>query len=258
MGGARTQAGAKRRVAMKRALRKKGIKVDPNATNKLLENKYRKHMKKAPPSYSKYKKADKSTKKKKYGYTVRDKKGYPKIEKMTVKQAKKRGAIVRDAESLDDLESYYRIYLCNMQRLGISPLPFQFFKHLWDTFKPNGELKIFLAEYDHKVIAGVLRFVYKQVVYAWGAVSLSEYWNVRPMDLLEWHTIEWGVEHNLKLFDFCATPNDPSSGLYRFKESWGGEKRILYNYHILLQPNRWKLYKFGNKLVNKVKNLISG
>lgn len=29
-------------------------------------------------------------KKKKYGYTVRDKKGYPKIEKMTVKQARKR------------------------------------------------------------------------------------------------------------------------------------------------------------------------
>lgn len=29
-------------------------------------------------------------KKKKYGYTVKDKKGYPKTEKMTVKQAKKK------------------------------------------------------------------------------------------------------------------------------------------------------------------------
>jgi len=181
-----------------------------------------------------------------------------KSRRNTVREAKVRGAIVRDAESLDDLESYYRVYLCNMQRLGSSPLPFQFFKYLWDVFKPKGEIKIFLAEYDHKVIAGVLKFVYKQVIYAWGAVSLSEYWNVRPMDLLEWHAIEWGVEHNLKLFDFGATPNDPSSGYHRFKETWGGEKRMLYNYHILLQPNKWKLYKFGNNFVNKVKNLISG
>lgn len=181
---------------------------------------------------------------------------FKKTRRKNIRQAEARGAIVREAENLDDLESYYRIYLCNMQRLGGSPLPFQFFKYLWDVFKPKGEMKIFLAEYDHKVIAGVLRFVYKQVIYARGAVSLSEYWNLRPMDLLEWHSIEWGVEHNLKLFDFCATPNDPSSGLHRFKESWGGEKKVLYNYHILLQPNRLKFYKYGIKLVGKIKNVF--
>lgn len=71
MGSARTQAGAKRRVAMKRALRGKGLKVNPNATNKWLEDKYRKHMKKTPPSYSKYKK--KLIKSKKKPLTVRQK-----------------------------------------------------------------------------------------------------------------------------------------------------------------------------------------
>lgn len=181
-----------------------------------------------------------------------------KSKRGTIKQAKKRGSIVRDAESLNDLESYYSVYLCTMQRLRArsSALPFQFFKYLWDVFKTEGELKIFLAEYDNKVIAGVLIFVYKNVMYLWGAVSLSEYWNLRPMDLLYWQIIEWGVEHNFKLLDFGATSNNPSSGNYVFKRRWGGEKRILYNYHILLQPNRWKLYKSGTKLVGKIKNIF--
>lgn len=52
---ARTQAGAKRRVAMKRALRSKGHKVKKNITNKALEKKYREKLKKAPPSYEKFK-----------------------------------------------------------------------------------------------------------------------------------------------------------------------------------------------------------
>ena len=116
-------------------------------------------------------------------------------------------------------------------------------------------MKIFLAEHDNKVIAGVLRFVHKKVIYAWGAASLSEYWNLKPMDLLDWHSIKWGFEHNFNSFDFGTTSNDPTSGNYIFKESWGGEKKVLYNYDIILQPNKWKVYSFANNLVNILSDL---
>ena len=54
MGYARTQRGAKRRVAMQRALRRKGIDIESGMTNKKLEALYRKHLGKAPPSYEEY------------------------------------------------------------------------------------------------------------------------------------------------------------------------------------------------------------
>ena len=55
MGYAKTEAGAKRRVAMKRALRRLGVNVQSDATTKDLETLYRKHLEKAPPSINKYK-----------------------------------------------------------------------------------------------------------------------------------------------------------------------------------------------------------
>ena len=51
MGYAKTEEGAKRRVAMKRALRRKNVSVDNDITNKALEALYRKHLHKAPPGY---------------------------------------------------------------------------------------------------------------------------------------------------------------------------------------------------------------
>jgi len=30
----------------------------------------------------------------------------------------------------------------------------------------------------------------------------------------------------------------------------------LYNYHIILQPNKMKLYRLGNKLANEIKNIF--
>ena len=55
MSYAKTLAGARRRAAMKGALRRKGVSVPTDITNKKLEKLYRKHLKKAPPSYKKYK-----------------------------------------------------------------------------------------------------------------------------------------------------------------------------------------------------------
>jgi lipid II:glycine glycyltransferase (peptidoglycan interpeptide bridge formation enzyme) len=143
-----------------------------------------------------------------------------------------------------------------MQRLKATPLPLSFFKYLWSIFEPTGEMKIFLCEYNNKAIAGVLRFIHKRVMYSWGAAFLREYAYQRPLDLLVWHTIKWSVDNGIYLLDLGSTPNNPSSTHYIFKKSWGGEKKILYNYHIILQPNKMKLYRLGNKLANEIKNIF--
>ena len=178
---------------------------------------------------------------------------FKKSRRNSVRQALKRGAVIREAENFYDLKQYYRIYLCNIHRLKSSPLPFQFFKYLWNVFKPKGEMKIFLTEYDNKIIAGALRFFYKKVIYEWGRVSLKEYYNLRPSDLLIWHIIKWGIENDMKLLDFGSTQNDPSSGHYLYKKAWGGEKKTLFNYHIILQPKRMKFYKFIYKSMERIK-----
>ena len=55
MSYAKTEAGAKRRVAMKRALRRKGISIESDITTSELDRLYHKHLNKALPPYDKYK-----------------------------------------------------------------------------------------------------------------------------------------------------------------------------------------------------------
>jgi CelD/BcsL family acetyltransferase involved in cellulose biosynthesis len=98
-----------------------------------------------------------------------------KSRRKSIRRAIEKGVIVREADSVDDLVSYYRVYVSDMQSLRIPPPSFQFFKHIWDVFKPRDEVKIFLAEHNHKVIAGVSRFIYKQTIYSWSGVFLREY-----------------------------------------------------------------------------------
>ena len=54
MGYAKTEASAKRRVAMKRALRRIGVSLDSDITTAKLEALYKKHLNKTPPSRNKY------------------------------------------------------------------------------------------------------------------------------------------------------------------------------------------------------------
>ena len=183
-------------------------------------------------------------------------KGLKKSRRVSIKEGKKRGVVIRQANDLNDLRSYYEIYIHTMNRLKSTPLPYRFFEHIWKIFNPRNEVKIFIAEYNNKPVAGILQFIYKNVCYWTGNVSFEKYWDKRPTDLLLWHSIEWAVENNLKLFDMGSTINDPSSGHYFFKKTWGGKKMTLYNYHILLQPRKWKLYKFSNNLLRKIKSVF--
>lgn len=172
----------------------------------------------------------------------------------SIKQGEKRGIMIHEAQDLYDLQSFYKIYSRTMTQKRTTPLPYHLFHYIWDVFIPRNEAKIFVANYYNKPVGGILIFIYNGICHAWAWGSLKEYNDKRPIDLLLWHSIKWSFENNLKIFDLGNTDNDPSSGNYFFKRSWGGKKMALYTYHIILQPNKWKLYRFGNKIVSIIKN----
>jgi len=174
----------------------------------------------------------------------------------SIRQGEKRGTNIYEAKNLDDLDAYYKIYSETMRRLDSARLPFQFFRYIWDKFVLGNEAKIFMAECNNILIGGIVLLVHKDVCNAWSGGSLYEYEDRRPMDVLIWHSIKWAIENSMKSFDLGTTPNDPSSGHYFHKQTWGGEKMMLYNYHIILQPKLWKFYKLGNEMIKKVRTIL--
>jgi lipid II:glycine glycyltransferase (peptidoglycan interpeptide bridge formation enzyme) len=174
----------------------------------------------------------------------------------SIRKGEKKGTIVREAHNIDDLKNFYETYVDTMSRLKNTPLPYRFFDFVWNAFVIKDEAQIFIAEYENKVIGGILLLLHKDICHAWSCGSLYEYTDKRPLDLLIWDSIKWAHDQEYNIFDLGGTINDPSSGLYFYKKTWGGEKKDLYNHHIILQPKRWKFYSLCNALVKKIKKII--
>lgn len=139
-----------------------------------------------------------------------------------IRKARKIGVTVEDVQERSQIETYYRIYLETMRRRKATPYPLEFFFTIWDVLSPARTLKMLLAKYRDKYIAGEIFFCWRKKLHFWGNVSLSEYFSLKPNDLLDYSAIKWGVENGYSQVDFGLTPPNERSGLYRVKKKWGG------------------------------------
>ena len=175
--------------------------------------------------------------------------------KRSIRKGGKKGTIVREAHDFEDLLNVYEVYYKTMNRLKSKSLSLNLYNYIWDVFIPKNEAKMFIAEYNNKPIGSIVLFNYKGICHAWSGGSLYEYRDKSPTDLLIWHSIKWASENDIRMFDLGSTVNDVSSGHYYHKKSWGGEKRMLYNCHIAIQPRKLKFYSICNNVYDKIKKI---
>ena len=165
-----------------------------------------------------------------------------KIDELWADVGKNRKKMIRKAERNDiqiieatngtDLNIFYQLYQKTMKRLGSPPQPYQFFARMWDIFYPQN-LRIFLATYEGKYIAGKLFLLHKDVIYQVYGCSLREYLNLAPNDLLQWHIIKWGNENKFSYTSFGRAREGEGTTL--FKKQWGSE--------FVKMPYFYKFYK---------------
>src|SRR5207249_10001549 len=81
-----------------------------------------------------------------------------------VNKAAKAGVRVRDAETDDELRSWYRLYLETMREKAVPPRPYRFFKTMWDVLRPQAMLRLLLAEQQGRLLAGSIFLCYGSTV----------------------------------------------------------------------------------------------
>lgn len=155
-------------------------------------------------------------------------KGMDKKCRNSLRKAMKSGVRIEEVR-LDSLGQYYDLYLDAQKRLGSPPHSFGFFRNVYDAFGSAGLLRMTLAMYDGRPIGGVMVFCFKDKLYWFGNVTDKKYASLNPTNLLLWHTIQYGRENNLKVFDLGQTRRE-DSGVYRFKSGWGGDETNLEDF----------------------------
>ena len=107
-----------------------------------------------------------------------------------------------------------------------------------------------------EIITCMMAFTYQQVIYGYyiGSKKDNEYLKMRPMDLLYWRVMQWGIENNYQCFDWMGAgkPNE-EYGVRDFKLQYGGEVVEYGRYKLTHKPLLEAFGKFGLKIWQKLK-----
>jgi CelD/BcsL family acetyltransferase involved in cellulose biosynthesis len=151
-----------------------------------------------------------------------------------VNKALKQGVETRDAASTGDLRAWYRLYLETMRSHAVPPRPYAFFEALWAGLRPEGLMRLLLAERREggrvRLLAGsVLLHFGETVSYAFNGRRRGDL-ALRPNELIQWRALHDACEAGARWYDFGEVEHG-QHGLAEFKAKWGAEPRMLHRYY---------------------------
>ena len=161
-----------------------------------------------------------------------------------IRLAKKKGVKIREG-SLEDFEKFWQIMEETKERD-------KFGLHNKDYYKKMIEInsiKLFLAYYQNKVIAGnIISFFGDTVTYVHGASS-NEFRNVMAPYLLQWEVIKFARNKGYKYYDFYGIDEKKWPGVTRFKKGFSDNIiEYLGTFDLAYSKLWYNVYKVIRKL----------
>jgi CelD/BcsL family acetyltransferase involved in cellulose biosynthesis len=138
----------------------------------------------------------------------------------SIKKALKSGVAIKLGCSEQDLKKFYVLHGMTRKRQGFPIQPYEFFRNIWEIMSPLGFFNLLLAEYDKKIVAGLVLFKFKDTVSFEHGASIPKFLSVRPNHLLLSKAIEIACSQGYRYFDLGKTPPE-NKGLLDFKRRWG-------------------------------------
>ena len=165
-----------------------------------------------------------------------------------IRRAEKEGVKIKKSRDINDLEKFYSVYQDTVKRQKWNAYNYEYLKNEFETFSKEGDIVIYLAEYNGIVIAASLFIYYNGETFYHHSGSLSEYQKIPASYLLQWESIKDSKEKGISKYNFFGIARDddqkhPWAGLTFFKKGFGGtEQRWVHAHDIPLKPKYWITY----------------
>ncbi len=147
-----------------------------------------------------------------------------------IKKAEKQPYSIDVRTDEESIKAFYKLYFSHRKSIGLPPVPYTFFYHLWYEFSKLGLIKIQLLKLNEQTISAMILLFWKGVAIDEYAATSFEYRSMHPDHHMIWHAIKRAKESGCQLFDFGRTYVF-HSGLLKFKDSWGTQRKPLYYYY---------------------------
>lgn len=154
-----------------------------------------------------------------------------------INQAVREGVVVRRADSIAEVRTWYRLYLGTMRHHAVPPRPLRLFEAMWHELRPQGMMRLLLAKRGQDVLGGSILLMFGSTVfYAFNGVMRSALFR-RPNDLLQWQAISDACTDGYRTYDLGEVA-EGNEGLAHFKSRWSSRTQRLqrYSYPALPQP----------------------
>jgi Uncharacterized protein involved in methicillin resistance len=171
----------------------------------------------------------------------------------------RKGVVIKEG-TREDLKEFQRIMQETGERDEFMIRPVSYFEKMYDNLAPN-HMKLLLAYYEDKPIAGVIPIMYgNKVWYLYGASS-NEYRNVMPNYVLQWEMIKIAINNKCDIYDFRGVSGvldetHPQYGIYKFKKGFNGEfTEFMGELYIVFKPFTNSMFNFSERMLKKITKL---
>jgi lipid II:glycine glycyltransferase (peptidoglycan interpeptide bridge formation enzyme) len=153
-----------------------------------------------------------------------------------IARADREGVAYTEGTSEQLLRDFYRLMVLTRRRHRLPPQPLSWFQNLIACL--GDTLKVRLAMYQGKAVAGILTISYKSsMTYKYGC-SDPAFHRFGSMQLLLWRAVQEAKNRGLLEFDMGKT-EFANHGLLTFKDHWGGRRSsLIYRRYPAVGPQR--------------------
>jgi lipid II:glycine glycyltransferase (peptidoglycan interpeptide bridge formation enzyme) len=170
----------------------------------------------------------------------------------------KRGVTIR-VGTRQDLPMLYQMYAETSVRDGFLIRAQDYYDHLWKTFLEKDMVDPLIAEVDGQAVAGIMVYYFAGKAWYLQGMSTNLHREKMPNYLLQWTAMRRARARGCTCYDLWGAPEnfseaDPLWGVFRFKESIGGQTiRTLGAWDFPAQP---LLYSFYMRVLPRILNIM--
>jgi peptidoglycan pentaglycine glycine transferase (the first glycine) len=168
-----------------------------------------------------------------------------------IRKGMREGVTIRQGDDRD-IATVYRLHVATAERKGLPPVyPERYFAKLWDSFRPLGSARLFLATCEEEVVSCLFVLAFGDTVYTMVVAWSGRHGARMPNELLHWHAMQWAKDNGYNFWDFSAVnppsaaaivsgrslPDEVRTSTTFFKLGFGGEVVFLpETYELVLNP----------------------
>jgi peptidoglycan pentaglycine glycine transferase (the first glycine) len=164
-----------------------------------------------------------------------------------IRLAERKGVFVSEADP-SDWQAVYHLYAETAARDGFIIRPWEYYKRVWNILTENRMANCLKAEIDGALVGAIWVVAFgKKAHYLYG-MSSSQHRDYMPNHILQWRGMLLAKSQGRAIYDMWGAPNDFTqddslSGVFRFKQGFGGEViRTLGAWDYPIKKRSYQLY----------------